>query len=235
MWPFGKSTAQRFKDSLDNTPPTKGLNLQVTEQGGVVHVSGDVPNSRFPNFVESMGMGFHGVSSVDTTGLNYPADAAPASASGDTSGGPVSGGVELEADPSGLAKMAYNDIRANGELSENPIDVLQSGNVIVLRGAVDSQHEYNLAVQLAQNTPGVGKVDASDLEIHEGVKEKVKAAAPGYVNIPDEYYTVQAGDTLSAIAAKFYGDEGKYKDIAHANNISNPDAIQVGQKLQIPR
>jgi hypothetical protein len=232
MWPFGKSTAQRFKESLDNTPPTKGLNLQVTEQGGVVHVSGDVPNSRFPNFVESMGMGFHGVKSVDTTGLNYPADAAPADAA---SVGPASGVVELEADPSGLAKMAYNDIRANGELADDPIDVMQSGNMIVLRGAVDSQHEYNLAVQLAQNTPGVDKVDASDLEVHQGVKEKAKAAAPGYVNIPDEYYTVQAGDTLSAIAAKFYGDEMKYKDIAHANNISNPDAIQVGQKLQIPR
>lgn len=234
MWPFGKSTAQRFKDALDSTPPTKGLNLQVTEQGGVVHVSGEVPNSRFPNFVESMGLGFHGVNSVDTTGLSFPADA-PAASTDTASAGPAAGVVELEADPSGLAKMAYNDIRANGELAENPIDVLQSGNTIVLKGAVDSQHEYNLAVQLAQNTPGVSNVDASDLEIHEGVKEKVKAAAPGYVNIPDEYYTVQAGDTLSAIAQKFYGDEGKYKDIAHANNISNPDLIQVGQKLQIPR
>lgn len=234
MWPFGKSTAQRFKDALDSTPPTKGLNLQVTEQGGVVHVSGEVPNSRFPNFVESMGLGFHGVNSVDTTGLSFPADA-PAANTDTASAGPAAGVVELEADPSGLAKMAYNDIRANGELAENPIDVLQSGNTIVLKGAVDSQHEYNLAVQLAQNTPGVSNVDASDLEIHEGVKEKVKAAAPGYVNIPDEYYTVQAGDTLSAIAQKFYGDEGKYKDIAHANNISNPDLIQVGQKLQIPR
>ncbi len=233
MWPFGKSTAQRFKESLDNTPPTKGLNLQVTEQGGVVHVSGAVPNSRFPNFVESMGMGFHGVNSVDTTGLNYPADAAAAPDA--ASAGPASGGVELEADPSGLAKMAYNDIRANGELKENPIDVMQSGSTIVLSGAVDSQHEYNLAVQLAQNTPGVSSVNANDLEIHEGVKEKAKSAAPGYVNIPDEYYTVQAGDTLSSIAQQFYGDEMKYKDIAHANNISNPDAIQVGQKIQIPR
>ncbi len=231
MWPFGKSTAQRFKEALDSTPPTQGLNLQVTEQGGTVHVSGQVPNSRFPGFVESMGMGFHGVKSVDATGLTFPADA-PADVS---STGPASGGVELEADPSGLAKMAYNDIRANGELKENPIDVMQSGSTIVLSGAVDSQHEYNLAVQLAQNTPGVSSVNASDLEVHEGVKEKAKAAAPGYVNIPDEYYTVQAGDTLSSIAQQFYGDEMKYKDIAHANNISNPDMIQVGQKLQIPR
>lgn len=228
MWPFGKSTAQRFKEALDSTPPTQGLNLQVTEQGGTVHVTGEVPNSRFPNFVESMGMGFHGVKSVDASGLSFPADAAESSS-------PASGGVELEADPSGLAKMAYNDIRANGELADDPIDVMQSGSVIVLKGAVDSQHEYNVAVQLAQNTPGVSKVDASDLEVHQGVKEKVKAAAPGYVNKPDEWYTVQAGDTLSAIAQKFYGDEMKYKDIAHANNIANPDMIQVGQKLQIPR
>jgi nucleoid-associated protein YgaU len=233
MWPFGKSTAQRFKEALDSTPPTKGLNLNVTEQGGTVFVSGNVPNSRFPNFVSAMGLGFHGVKQVDTSGLMFPDDPqAPV-----VSSGPVGGGVELEADPSGLAKMVYNDVRAHGELKDDPIDVLQSGNVIVLRGAVDSEHEYNVAVQLAQNTPGVANVDVSDLKVVSGAKEKAKEAlqSAGYVNIPDEWYVVQAGDTLSGIAQQFYGDASKYKDIARANNISDPDLIKVGQKLQIPR
>ncbi len=57
------------------------------------------------------------------------------------------------------------------------------------------------------------------------------------MNVPDEWYTVQSGDTLSEIAQKFYGDGSRdsYMKIAQANGLDNPDLIRVGQKLQIPR
>jgi|YNPMSStandDraft_2_1061718.scaffolds.fasta_scaffold01399_3 nucleoid-associated protein YgaU len=50
-------------------------------------------------------------------------------------------------------------------------------------------------------------------------------------------YEVQKGDTLSKIAAKFYGDPQMYNIIYQANLdlISNPDYIQVGWKLKIPK
>ena len=48
------------------------------------------------------------------------------------------------------------------------------------------------------------------------------------------YYTVVKGDTLWAIAKKYYGNGSQYPKIAKANNISNPDIIHVGQKLLIP-
>ncbi len=47
-------------------------------------------------------------------------------------------------------------------------------------------------------------------------------------------YTVEAGDTLWAIAERFYGDGSKYQVIADASGISNPDLIQPGQVLTIP-
>ena len=47
-------------------------------------------------------------------------------------------------------------------------------------------------------------------------------------------YTVVSGDTLWAIAARFYDDGSKYPKIASANGIANPDLIVVGQKLTIP-
>ncbi len=47
-------------------------------------------------------------------------------------------------------------------------------------------------------------------------------------------YTVQRGDTLSAIAKRFYGHAGEYRRIAAANNIANPDLIHPGQQLVIP-
>ena len=47
-------------------------------------------------------------------------------------------------------------------------------------------------------------------------------------------YTVQKGDTLYAIARKFYGDQRRYRDIAKANNLADPNRIYVGQVLKIP-
>jgi nucleoid-associated protein YgaU len=47
-------------------------------------------------------------------------------------------------------------------------------------------------------------------------------------------YTVVSGDTLWAIAERFYGDGSKYQVIADASGISNPDLIHPGQQLTIP-
>ena len=45
-----------------------------------------------------------------------------------------------------------------------------------------------------------------------------------------QYYTVQSGDTLSGIAAK-YGTS--YQKVAQLNGISNPNVIYVGQRLRV--
>lgn len=47
-------------------------------------------------------------------------------------------------------------------------------------------------------------------------------------------YTVASGDTLWAIAERFYGDGNQYQRIADASGVSNPDLIQPGQVLTIP-
>jgi hypothetical protein len=59
------------------------------------------------------------------------------------------------------------------------------------------------------------------------------AAAPSATPAP-QTYTVQRGDTLSAIAKRFYGHAGEYRRIATANGIANPDLIHPGQRLVIP-
>ncbi len=48
-------------------------------------------------------------------------------------------------------------------------------------------------------------------------------------------YTVVEGDWLSTISARAYGDIFAYKKIVDANNIANPDLIEPGQVLTIPR
>jgi nucleoid-associated protein YgaU len=47
-------------------------------------------------------------------------------------------------------------------------------------------------------------------------------------------YVVKSGDNLSNISKAFYGTPNQYTKIAQANNIANPDKIQVGQELKIP-
>lgn len=49
-------------------------------------------------------------------------------------------------------------------------------------------------------------------------------------------YTVVAGDSLSKIAKKLYGDGNQWKRIFDANRdqIKNPDLIHPGQVLKIP-
>ena len=51
-----------------------------------------------------------------------------------------------------------------------------------------------------------------------------------------QYHDVVRGDTLSAIAKKYYGDASKYPKIFEANKpmLSDPDKIYPGQKLRIP-
>ena len=54
--------------------------------------------------------------------------------------------------------------------------------------------------------------------------------------VAPESYTVQSGDTLESIVIRFYGhfDLNKLEKIKVANNMSNPNALQIGQKLIIP-
>jgi len=68
------------------------------------------------------------------------------------------------------------------------------------------------------------------------VQEPAPAPAPPPPPPPPapRTYTVVSGDTLWAIAERFYGDGNRYHEIAAASNIPNPDLIHPGQVLTIP-
>lgn len=52
----------------------------------------------------------------------------------------------------------------------------------------------------------------------------------------DQTYTVVAGDSLSKIAKRYYGDANQWRRIHEANRdqVANPDLIHPGQRLKIP-
>jgi nucleoid-associated protein YgaU len=59
-------------------------------------------------------------------------------------------------------------------------------------------------------------------------------AAPLPVPAAERIYVVQRGDTLWSIAARHYGDGKKLQQIAAANGMSDPNKLQVGQRLILP-
>jgi len=95
-----------------------------------------------------------------------------------------------------------------------------------------------------------GKVTVQGTAPTQGAKEKVTLCCGNVSSVQSvenlmtvtnpepeaQYHDVVRGDTLSAIAKKFYGDANKYPVIFEANKpmLTHPDKIYPGQKLRIP-
>jgi LysM repeat protein len=65
----------------------------------------------------------------------------------------------------------------------------------------------------------------------------VQAPAPAaQASTGERIHVVAAGESLSAIAKKYYGNANEYMKIFDANKdiLKNPDVIHPGQKLRIP-
>lgn len=57
----------------------------------------------------------------------------------------------------------------------------------------------------------------------------------GQVQVTSDTYTVQPGETLSDIALKVYGDNNAWVKIAQVNNIADPNNVEQGTVLKIPK
>jgi len=68
-----------------------------------------------------------------------------------------------------------------------------------------------------------------------GQRLRIPAGASPAPSAAPTTYTVQPGDTLSAIARRFLGPNGDWRVIANANGITDPGSLTVGQQLRIPR
>lgn len=103
------------------------------------------------------------------------------------------------------------------------IDV--QGDKVKLSGQAMTQEEAEKIILSLGNTVGVAEVDTSELTVQKPAAEA-------------QMYTVQKGDTLWAIAEKFYGkgQGAKYTEIVKANTppVRDPDLIQPGWTLRIP-
>ena len=89
-----------------------------------------------------------------------------------------------------------------------------------------SQQQVDQGTQ--EQTQDTGTMEQQNKADEGAIKTDEQNQASG------EEYVVQQGDTLAKIAQEKLGSADKWKDIAEANNIDNPNALQVGQRLTIP-
>lgn len=97
--------------------------------------------------------------------------------------------------------------------------------VAKVSGKAKDQSAFEKLVLMAGNVLGIKEVQADELEMEQ----------PATVEV--EYYEIQKGDTLWAIAKKHLGNGAEYTKIFEANRevIKDPDLIYPGQKIRIPK
>jgi len=118
--------------------------------------------------------------------------------------------------------------------SELPVDGLVvdvQEELVTLAGVAQDYPVREKAILIAGNVDGIAQVDANQLITMEQISEE------NIREIPEEiFYTIEKGDTLWAIATKYYDDGSKYTHIVDANIevIKNADLIYPGQAIRIP-
>ena len=105
-------------------------------------------------------------------------------------------------------------------------------------GTVKSEDEKNQIWNAIKTVPDWQKEVVADIRVTAGATQGTTGTART-TSTTQQYttYTVQSGDTLSAIAKKFLGNANDYMDIFNANRdqLTDPDKIKPGQVLKIPQ
>ena len=109
-------------------------------------------------------------------------------------------------------------------------------NKLFIRGVAPSEDAKNKVFdQIKIVDPNYDNDLTADFSVD--TSRAMGAAAGGGGAQSGETYTVKSGDTLSKISKQYYGDPNEYMRIFYANRdqLKDPDRIQVGQRLTIPK
>jgi len=100
-----------------------------------------------------------------------------------------------------------------------------------------SQNLTQLRNQLTQALGDVARITAERDDLVQRTTAEINDLKNALAEAQQRTYVVKPGDTLSGIAKAVYGDWKHWKDIYEANKdkIKNPDLIQVGWELKLPK
>ncbi len=131
-------------------------------------------------------------------------------------------------------KQKYNPVLEKmAELSVKLTHVHLQDEKLFIGGIAGSEDIKNQVWNAVKTVDSYHDDVIADIQIDPARLPKA-AAAP--TKPAEQHYTVVAGDTLSAISKRFYGDAKKYPVIFNANRdiLKDPDHIMPGQSLKIP-
>jgi nucleoid-associated protein YgaU len=130
-------------------------------------------------------------------------------------------------------KVFGNEAEASDKIrqeieQDNPgikgLTVTYDKGVVSLAGEAASPEALEKAVLMAGNVKGVESINVDGL-----------TAPPQTAEV--EFYVIAKGDSLSAVAKRFYGDANAYPRVFEANRevIKDANLIYPGQKIRIPK
>ena len=131
--------------------------------------------------------------------------------------------AEVQTDGNFVLYAGQADLAQRHQGQEGPKLVIQDDRNVVLYAA--DGPAWSTRTETDAPPPPV----VEDVEVAPVAVESRPAAASR-----PRTYTVVSGDTLFAIAERFYGDGNRYPEIAAASGIANPDLINVGRVITIP-
>ena len=119
---------------------------------------------------------------------------------------------------------------------ENKTYTVKKGDNLWIIAQNQYQSGYNyIDIAKVNKIKDPNTIEVGQKLIIPDVKAKMISTTQIKTTINTDSYTVKKGDHLWKIAVSAYGDGFAWSKIAKVNKITNPNLIEVGQKLQIPR
>jgi nucleoid-associated protein YgaU len=139
-------------------------------------------------------------------------------------------------------KRKYSSAISVAQNSGHLQNVNMQGDKLFIRAEVASEDIKNKVWNEIKRADAQYKDLTADIVVNTSMAQPATAAysagasSGGASSATMRKYTVQPGDSLSAIAQKFYGKANEYRKIFEANKdkLSDPDHIRAGQELVIP-
>ena len=129
--------------------------------------------------------------------------------------------------------------KVRGQFPDSTIDARLDNEVVTLTGrTADIQTKTKIMAAFNEAVETKNTINQIAIEQKPATAAPAANPKPAGVTLASEPRTheVAAGDTLTGMAQRYYGDASQFRKIFEANRdqLSDPDKIKVGQKLKIP-
>lgn len=125
----------------------------------------------------------------------------------------------------------------NNAIIDEKISAAQYNQAAAFEQAGDLNRALYLYQEAQRRNPALGEATFAIERVQAALQPPPAESAPAEPAPPAEQsYTVESGDSLSAIAERFYGDANQWQRIFEANTdqLSDPNLIFPGQVLRVP-